>query len=414
MYDLSITAEQTEIQETIRDFVRREIAPAVLNPEHLEDLSCPLLLDIVERASGLGLRTLTLPENQGGAGAGVLTSCIAMEELGAGDAGIAATLAQTALLGRALFAGALNDEQRARFLPPFQSDDRYHLAHVADTDDPDRDLAYHRDGASVSPNGVRAVRQPNGDWILNGTSRFGDNIPLAKLIVMEVAVDANSADGGKRCALLVTPQMRGVNVEIQQVLMRDSDTFVRRWTHATSGRIIFSECRVPAANVIQTLDEDLANAGRAAWTSPLFPAINLGIGRCALDAAIDYTKLRVQGGRRIVEHQAIGGILADCAIKLEAARNMVWKAAWALDHPELSASVGMSGSNLHQMAKVFTSEAVHDVSLQAAECFGAMGIMLDMPLAKYVRDARIFLHCGRSNPVGRFRIAEMLAGFSAG
>jgi alkylation response protein AidB-like acyl-CoA dehydrogenase len=410
MFEPRIATEQAEIQEAIRDFARHEIMPAVLKSEHLEDLSCPLPLELVEKASGLGLRTLTLPESQGGAGAGILTCCIAMEELGAGDAGIASTLAQTAMLGRALFDGALTDEQSARFLPLFQSDDQFHLAYISDTDDPDRELAYHSDRSHAGPNGVDAVRQSNGDWVLDGASRVGNNVPVAKLTIVEIIVG-----DGSRVALMVTPDMPGLKIEANDVLVRGAVEGVlsRRWVHGTSGRLIFSECRIPAANVLLQPGNELSNAGRAAGGSPVFSAINLGVGRSAFEAAVDYAKLRVQGGRRIVEHQAIGDILSSCAIKLEAARNLVWKAAWAFDQPEIASQAGFSGSTLQHMAKVFTAEAVHEVSLKSAECFGAMGVMLDMPLAKYVRDARIFLHWGRSNTVSRFRIAETLAGFSA-
>ncbi len=409
MFEPRMAAEQAEIQEAIRDFTKHEIMPAVLKSEHLEDLSCPLPLELVDKASGLGLRMLALPEVQGGAGAGILTCCIAMEELGAGDAGIAATLAHTAVLGRALFDGALTDGQAAQFLPPFQGDDRFHLAYISDSNDPDRELAYHRDRSHADLKGVDAARQSNGDWVLNGASRIGNNVPVAKLTIVEIITG-----DGNCVALLVTPDMPGLRIEAHGVLVQDAadGVILRRWVHGASGRLIFSDCRIPAANVILHPSNELSNAGRAAGSSPVFSAINLGVGRSALEAAVDYAKLRVQGGRRIIEHQAIGDILSSCAIELEVARNIVWKAAWAIDHPDLASQAGFSGSTLQHMAKVFTAEAVHEVTLKSAECFGAMGVMLDMPMAKYVRDARIFLHWGRSNAVSRFRIAEMLAGFS--
>ncbi|HZM46388.1 MAG TPA: acyl-CoA dehydrogenase family protein, partial [Burkholderiales bacterium] len=98
---------------------------------------------------------------------------------------------------------------------------------------------------------------------------------------------------------------------------------------------------------------------------------------------------RRQGGRNIIEHQAIGTKLADCAIKLELARTMIWKAAWALDNPE----------------------AVNEVTLLAAECFGAMGVMRDMPLQKYVHDAMVFLHSEDTDGAAKLAVAEALAGF---
>ena len=140
-------------------------------------------------------------------------------------------------------------------------------------------------------------------------------------------------------------------------------------------------------------------------------AINLGIGRAAHEAALDYAALRVQGGRRIVEHQAIGSKLADIAIRLHVARSAVWQAAWASDHPDAQADRSLSDLPLDRLAAVFTAEAVHRAAKDAAECFGAMGVMRDMPLHKYVRDALISLHAGHGPSEAKLHIAEALAGY---
>jgi len=126
---------------------------------------------------------------------------------------------------------------------------------------------------------------------------------------------------------------------------------------------------------------------------------------------VDYAKLRIQGGRPIIEHQAIGTLLAEIALKLEVARNMVWKAAWALDHPDALADHSLPDLPLHTMARVFTSEVVQEVTEGAAECFGAMGVMRDMPLQKYVHDALVFLYAEESNSAATLRIAEAVAGY---
>lgn len=103
MYDLSLTVEQLEFRDTVRDFVQREIKPVVLHPDRLQDFERRLPLELLDKASRMGLRTLALSEDLGGAGADNLTSCIVSEELAAGDVDIAATLAQTSMLGHILF-----------------------------------------------------------------------------------------------------------------------------------------------------------------------------------------------------------------------------------------------------------------------------------------------------------------------
>src|SRR5450830_473313 len=146
-------------------------------------------------------------------------------------------------------------------------------------------------------------------------------------------------------------------------------------------------------------------------SSPQEQALNLGIGRAAYEAALEYARLRVQGGRRIIEHQAIGTKLAEIAISLEVARNAVWQAAYAADHPDAIADRSLSDLPLQIIAKVFTSGAVYRAAKDAAEVFGAMGVMRDMPLQKYVHDALVCLHSGDGNSDAKLRIAEALAGF---
>ncbi|MCZ6845388.1 MAG: acyl-CoA dehydrogenase family protein, partial [Alphaproteobacteria bacterium] len=125
MYDLHLSEEQLAIRDTVRDFVTQEITPVALQPERLEPFDPPLPLDLIDQGAALGLRTLALAEDVGGAGADTLTCCIVAEELAAGDVDVAVVLAETAVLGGLLFGRLMNAEQRERLLPPFLDDNRY-------------------------------------------------------------------------------------------------------------------------------------------------------------------------------------------------------------------------------------------------------------------------------------------------
>ena len=359
----------------------------------------PLLNDALDKASQLGLRTLALSEEAGGAGADTLTSCIVTEELALGDPDIAAVLAQTSMLAHVLFDRLMTPEQRARFLPPFLADDRYHLA-LADHE-PDSDAAlginYHRPETGEA--GVKTTAVRAGDiWVINGVKDRVANAPVAKLFAVEVSSDANGAS-----SLLVPRDTPGLSVQRE----RPQRAFP---TTAPAATLVFKDCRVPAENLVGPEDESPL-AGDAARDPPQAQALNLGIGRAAYEAALDYAQLRVQGGRRIIEHQAIGTKLAEVAVKLEVARTAIWQAAWACDHPEAFADRSLPDLPLARIAKVFASEAIYHATKDAAECFGAMGVMRDMPLQKYVHDALVFLHSGTSNSDAKLRIAEALAGY---
>src|SRR5262249_61922705 len=123
MYNLHLTPEQLEIRDTVRDFVAQAVKPLALKPARLEARERPLLVEALDEASRMGLRTLALPEELGGAGADNLTCCMVTEELAAGDPDVAAVLAQTATLAQALFPRPITPPQRQRFLPPSPAPD---------------------------------------------------------------------------------------------------------------------------------------------------------------------------------------------------------------------------------------------------------------------------------------------------
>lgn len=402
MYNLHLSAEQLEFRDTVRDFVTQEIKPVALKPERLEPFEHPLLTEILDKASQMGLRTMALSEDSGGAGADHLTGALVTEELAVGDVDVAAVLAETSTLSHILFDRLMTPAQRARWLPQFLKDDRYHLAFAGREPSTDTRLGVnYRGAATPMPVASKAVRAENGDWIVNGSKDCVRNAPIAKLFAVQVTNDG----AGRQDILLVPRGAPGLTV-------REQDQFKLR-CHGVGGELVFTSCRVPADNLLS------ADAGQVAMHfrefveggSPQEQALNLGIGRAAYEAALEYAQLRIQGGRLIIEHQAIGTKLAEIAISLEVARNAVWQAAYASDHPDAVADRSLPDLPLQLIAKVFTSGVVYRAAKDAAEVFGAMGVMRDMPLQKYVHDALVCLHSGNGNSDAKLQIAEALAGF---
>jgi butyryl-CoA dehydrogenase len=393
MYSLQLSPEQLEIRDTVRDFVARELKPRALKPERLEASERPLLTDVLEQASQLGLRTLALSEDAGGAGADHLTCCIVTEELAAGDPDVAAVLAQTSTLAHELFDARMTPEQRERLLPAFLSDDRYHLAHAEHEPDDETALGidYHRPLTARSRLKTTAVRSGNV-FVVDGFKDCVGNAPIATLFAVTASIGADTVG-----TLLVPRDTPGLSVTQTEPGLR--------WCHGACGELTFSDCRLPAENLLGATLE--ADPGRRI---PQDEALALGIGRAAYEAALDYAQLRVQGGRRIVEHQAIGAKLAEIAVRLEVARSATWQAAWASDHPEAIADRSLADLPHTSIAKVYALEAIYRATKDAAECFGAMGVMRDMPLQKYLHDALVCLHSGTGGEA-KLAIAEALAGY---
>jgi alkylation response protein AidB-like acyl-CoA dehydrogenase len=400
MYNLHLSPEQLEARDTVRDFVTQKIKPVVLAAERLDACDRRLPMSLLDHASQMGLRTLALSEDRGGVGADHLTSCIVIEELAAGDADLAATLSETSRLGHLLFDETMTDAQRDRFLPEFLSDDRYHLAFASHEHETDTRLGvnYHRPPTTDAVVKTVAVKAGNGEWIINGVKDCVVNGPIAALFAVLVTIP-----GQARARVLLMPaQTPGLSVRRHE----------KAWQHGCCGEVAFKDCRVAAGNL---LGEDaaalLTGADASGRGMPLLQALNLGIGRAAYEAALDYARLRVQGGRPIIEHQAIATKLAEIAIKLEVARAVIWQAAWASDHPAAFSDRSLPDLPLQTMARVFTSEMMLKVAKDAAEIFGAMGVMRDMPLQKYVHDARVCLHSGDGNSDAKLQIAEIIAGY---
>jgi alkylation response protein AidB-like acyl-CoA dehydrogenase len=402
MYNLRLTPEQLEFRDTVRDFVEAEIKPVALHPDRLQPFEKPLLADLLDKAAQMGLRTLALSEDAGGAGADGLTSCIVMEELGAGDVDLASVLGQTSTLAHILFDRLMTPEQRKRFLPKFVGDDRYHLASAGRN--PGAGWCYHRPLAAEGAADPVAVKQ-GGEWVINGALPFVANATVAQLFVVQARTNPKKSG----LTTLLVPRDAG-GLAVREPLKAVGESI--RWHHGAGAGVTFKDCRVPADHLLGKEEQgSLAYGADAARSTPQIAAINLGLGRAAYDAAVDYSRIRRQGGRNIIEHQAIGTKLSDCTIKLELARGMIWKAAWLLDHPEAVADRSAPALPFHVIARVYTAEAVNEIALLSAECFGAMGVMRDMPLQKYVHDSMVFLHNDDADGAAKLAVAEAVAGY---
>lgn len=282
----------------------------------------------------------------------------------------------------------------------FVSDDRFHLAFANYETQTDTRLGvnYHRPAPDDVALETVAAKVDSGDWIINGVKDYVANAPIAALFAVLVKIPGHPVPK----VLLVPADAPGLTVRAHE----------KPWPHGCGGDVTFKDCRVPAGNL---LGDDaaalLACIDVPGDGMPLFQALNLGIGRAAYEAALDFAHLRVQGGRTLIEHQAIGTKLAEIAIRLEVARASVWQAAWASDHPEAIADGSLPDLPLQAVAQIFTSEMMVKATKDAAEIFGALGVMRDMPLQKYIHDARVCQHSGNGNSDAKLRLAEVIAGF---
>jgi alkylation response protein AidB-like acyl-CoA dehydrogenase len=392
MFDIRLTEEQEAFRQAAREFAQNEIQPVALDLDRQPNWEDRIPWDLLRKGSQLGFRTFVLAEENGGSGlSDHLTSCLVAEELAAGDIGTAYYFMLTARRARDWFEIRMTPEQRAYFLPKFHEDDTYFTTIAIH--EPDTDLGF--DYFTETPEHVRfrtrAVKQSDGSWILNGAKNFQTVGYLAKLLVVIAQTENGPA------AFLVEGDSPGLSRNpLSKIGRRVGD----------NAEIFFDNVHVPKGHIMPPAPKGRSDIG----TVVTIAALTLGLGRAALEATLKYTQERISGGKPIIRHQAVGLYLAEMAMHLEAARGLIWKAAWLKDHPEAIESGAVEDLPYELMAEAFTGTAVQRLTEQGIELFGGMGVMSGMPIEKYFRDAIVQKHISFPFPT-RFKITEAMAGF---
>jgi alkylation response protein AidB-like acyl-CoA dehydrogenase len=392
--DFSLTPTQIAIRDTVRKFVKQEVRPVALERDRIPRPEDAYPWDLVRKAARLGLRTLALPRELGGGGADFLTLLVVCEELAYGDLGVAESF-DTTLSWSAVMSALMNEEQQKRFIPPFLADETFMLAQGL--------TEPHWGSDNILPNedpktGISTTARRDGNgWVLNGTKSFISNGNTAKLVFITARTDPTK-DVVEGCSLFAvpagTPGFRAGTVEHKSGQRLNNNA-----------ELILEDCRVPHENLIGEVGKGLQLLGRLGFANTLkTAAVALGVARAAYEDAVEYAKTRVQGSRPIIEHQAVGMMLADMLMKIEAARSMTWRAGWGVDHdPNYDPKLSF-------MTKVFATEMVVDVTLRATEILGRFGTCVGVPVEKYHRDALTLLHSAGTQQVLLIKTANSIAG----
>ena len=391
--DFLLSPDQQQWRDRARAFTQEFITPDVIRRDRLPTAAERIPWDWIREADKQGIRTLGVPKSFGGAGADILTLCVVGEEIAVGDLGFAVIMDQCWKMAN-LFGDAMNAEQQQRFIPKFVADPEATTAIAITEPGAGSDHQGYYDSPDIDFQ-TTAVRE--GDhYVLNGTKRYVSNGSMARLYFVVARTDTkkNLRDGG---AIFIVPS--------------DTPGFRVGFFHekssqrlATNGTFHFENCRVPASNMLG--GEGMLGRLRSEymWGSKAEAAATaLGVGRAAYEYALDYAKKRKQGGKPIVELQPVAMMLGTMAMKLDAARLQIWKAAWLADRKQVEARP------LGLLAKVNASETAFECCRLAGEVLGGASIMYDHPVEKYLRDASSFLHSDGTNQLCLLRASQAIA-----
>jgi alkylation response protein AidB-like acyl-CoA dehydrogenase len=392
MFDIRLSDEQRAFRQLAREFAEKEIKPVALDLDSRPNWEDRIPWDVLKKGSQLGFRTFVLQEENGGAGASDhLTACLIAEELAAADIGTAYYFMLTARRARDWFELRMTQEQRDYFIPRFLEDDTYFTTVAIHEPDTDLGFDYYTETPPDVAFRTRAVEQPDGSWVINGAKNFQTVGYLAKLLVVVAQTDQGVRE------FLVEGNSPGlVRHPMSKIGRRVGD----------NAEIFFDDVKVPKGRILGPPPPGRTDMG----THVTIAALTLGLGRAALEETLKYTQERVAGGKPIARHQAVGLDLAEMATNLEAARRLIWTAAWAKDHPEAFKDGSAEYQPYEHMATVFTGNAVQRLTEQGMALFGGMGVISGMPIEKYVRDALVQKHISFQVPL-KFRITETLTGY---
>ncbi len=362
MVDFELAEEQKLMQKTAHEFAEKEMRPIALE----YDKKGVMPWDVVKKAHEIGLDTAFIPEAYGGGGiTSTLTHCIVMEELNWGCAGIA-----TGLLGAGLAYLPIihmgTEEQKKRFLVRFtEAEPRLGALCLTEPD-------AGSDNQAIS---TTAVKDGN-EWVLNGVKRFITNGGVADIHVVFATIDKSLRFMG----------VRGFVVEHGNPGLKEGKVEDKMGVRAShTSEVLLDNCRIPADNMLGGEEgTGFYGAMKTLESSrPLVAAGAVGIARAAYEYALDYSRKRKQFGGPIAKKQAIAFMLADMKTKIEAARLLVYRAAWMLDHD-------MPMNKEASEAKLFAADMAMDVTTDAVQIMGGAGYMKDEPVEKWMRDAKVF------------------------
>ena len=378
--NFELSDEQRMWRNAVHDFVAREVKPKAHDVDETAEFNWPA----VRKMGPLGLLGLNIPEEFGGAGVDAVSAAIAIEELGWGCGSTALAIAAHNGLGTSPIVLFGTEEQKRTYLPTAASG-KSHLAALA--------LTEPGAGSDIQ-GGVRTRAEHLDDqWVINGSKAWCTNASIADYIITLVRTDP---DGGRHSMSMIivptgTPGLHIAPAE-KKMGLKGSPT----------NAVTYENVHLPYNHLLGPMGRGLQqtltvlDSGRIS-----IGALSVGLAQSALEDAIRYAKDRQTFGKPIAEHQAIQWMLADAATEIQAARLMIYYAAWLKDQKRPFTKEA-------SMGKLFATEMAERVCRNAIQIHGGYGYSRDYPVELAYRDARLMTIGEGTSEVQRMVIARKL------
>jgi alkylation response protein AidB-like acyl-CoA dehydrogenase len=397
-FSLDLNEEQRDLRDWVHGFAAEVVRPAAAEWDAREETPWP----VIQEAAKIGLYGFEFLANAWADPSG-LSLCLANEELFWGDAGIGMAIFGTSLAVAAIY-GSGTPDQMLEWVPQCFGDAADPKVAAFCTTEPEA-------GSDVGAMRSRARYDEAADeWVLSGQKAYATNGGIANVHVVTASVEPELGSRGQ-AAFIVPPGTAGLNgtKKLKKLGLRASHT----------ADVFLDDVRVPGACLLggkEALDERLARAregrkaqGQAAMRTfelsrPAVGAQALGVARAAYEYALEYAKGRVQFGRPIIENQAIAFALADMRMEIDAARLLVWRAAWmGRNNRPFEAGEG-------SMSKLKAGEVAVAVTDKAVQILGGAGFLREHPVERWYRDAKIYTIFEGTSEIQRLVVARAISG----
>ncbi len=359
--DFSLTEEQRLIRQTVREFAEQEIKPVAQELDEKEKFST----ELTARMGELGLFGMYLPEEYGGQAMDTLSYIIAVEELSRVDGSQAATLAAHNSLGIGPIYYYGTKKQKDKYLPKLCTGKALWSFGLTEPN-----------AGSDSRGTKTTAKLENGNWVINGSKIFITNGSVDISLGSTVQTVTGEKDGKKTFSTIIVENgTKGFKaIPMHKKMM---------WRASNTSELYFDNCIVPEENLLGKIGEgshimlSTLDNGRLS-----IAAMGLGLAQGAYEMALKYANERQQFGRAISKFQIVAFKLADMALKVELARNLLYKACWLKDNKKPFAKEAA-------MAKLYCSEIAKEVADDAVQIHGGYGLMKEYDIERFYRDQRL-------------------------
>lgn len=375
--NFELTGSQRLVREMVRDFAEREVRPRAGEIDRTDEFPW----DLYKRMAALDILGMTVPPDYGGSGADTVSWAVAQEELARASAAVAdLQLLQKLMCDMILWNGT--EAQRRQYVPAIVRGEQ--ICAIAQTEP----------GAGSDVAGVQTTATPTADgYVLNGTKRF---ITAAMVCDLAVVVATMDRSRGREGVTLFLVEMGTPG------FARGSKERLMGVRGLATGELVFEDCRVPRSCLLGAEGQGFTRAMVSLDTGRIGIGCQaLGIAQAALEAAIAYARQRSAFGQPIAEFQAVQFMVADMSVQIEAARLLLYKAAFLKDR-------GQPIVREAAEAKLLASETAARVTTDALQIHGAYGYSTEFPIERLYRDARVYQIWEGTSQIQRLVIARRL------